>query len=288
MGSAKNKKTNPMKKIIVPVDFSEHSEFALEAAANLAQKFGSEIIVLHMLELSNAIISSASDALNQEAVFYLKLAEQKFDTFLDKPFLEGVKITPIVKHFKVWHEVNDVAKEHNADLIVMGSHGASGIKEVLIGSNTQKVVRHAHIPVLVIKHNPILMDFENGVFASDFTEEAIQPYLKARSTFDLLGAQMHLVYVNSPDGNFRSSAEIDKRVINFLKKADGNLDQLKSVNIVSDYSIEKGILNFSNVIGADVIAVATHGRKGLAHFFEGSVSEDIANHSTLPVMTFKI
>jgi nucleotide-binding universal stress UspA family protein len=94
--------------------------------------------------------------------------------------------------------------------------------------------------------------------------------------------------VNSPDGSFRSSSEIDKLVSEFLRKADGDLENLPNVNVVSDYSIEKGILNFANVIGADVIAVATHGRKGLAHFFEGSISEDIANHSTLPVMTFKI
>ncbi len=277
-----------MKKIIVPVDFSEHSEFALEAAAGLANKYGSELIVLHMLELSYAIISSATESQNQEVVFYLKLAEQKFETFLDKPYLKDVKVTPIVKHFKVWSEVNDLAEEHGADLIVMGSQGISGVKEVLIGSNTQKVVRYANIPVLVIKHNPILLDFENAVFASDFSEEAVDPYLKAKTTFNKLGSKMHLVYVNSPDGNFRSSSEIDKKVANFLRKAEGNLDNLKSVNVVSDYSIEKGILNFSNVIGADVIAVATHGRKGLSHIFEGSISEDIANHSTLPVMTFKI
>ena len=277
-----------MEKIIVPIDFSEHSEFALEAAASLAQKFGSELIVLHMLELSNAIISSASDTLSQEAVFYLKLAEQKFEGFLDKPYLENIKVTPIVKHFKVWSEVNDVAKEHNASLIIMGSQGASGIKEVLVGSNTEKVVRHSDVPVLVIKHNPILLDFENVVFACDFSEEAVDPYLNAKTTLDKLGAKMHLVYVNSPDGNFKSSSEIDKKVADFLKKADGNLDSLNTVNVVSDYSIEKGILNFANVIGADLIAVATHGRKGLSHFFEGSVSEDIANHSTLPVMTFKI
>lgn len=277
-----------MKKIIVPIDFSEHSEYALEAAANLAQKFGSELIVLHMLELSDAILTAYGNSINEEAVFYLKLAEQKFEAFLDKPFLEGLKITPIVKHFKVWSEVNDVANQHNANLIVMGSHGASGVKEVLVGSNTEKVVRHADIPVLVIKHNPILLDFENGVFASDFTDEAITPYLNARKTFKKIGAKMHLVYVNSPDGNFKSSTEIDKRISLFLKKADGDLDNLENVHVVSDYSIEKGILNFANMIRADLIAVATHGRKGLAHFFEGSISEDIANHSTLPVMTFKI
>ncbi|WP_299123846.1 universal stress protein [uncultured Winogradskyella sp.] len=277
-----------MKKIIVPIDFSEHSEYALEAAAILAKKYDSELIVLHMLELSNAILTAGSDALSEEAVFYLKLAEKKFDQFLDKPYLEDIKLTPIVKHFKVWSEVNDVANEHDANLVVMGSHGASGIKEVLIGSNTEKVVRHSDIPVLVIKHNPILMEFENGVFASDFSDEAVAPYLNAKRTLDMLGVKMHLVYVNAPDGSFRSSSEIDKRVSDFLRKADGDLENLPSVNVVSDYSIEKGILNFANVIGADVIAVATHGRKGLAHFFEGSISEDLANHSTLPVMTFKI
>ena len=277
-----------MKRIIVPIDFSEHSEYALEAAANLAQKYDSELIVLHMLELSNAILIADENSINEEAVFYLKLAEQKFEAFLDKPYLEGIEVTPIVKHFKVWSEVNDVANKHEANLIIMGSHGASGVKEVLVGSNTEKVVRHADVPVLVIKHNPILLDFENGVFASDFSEEAIAPYLNARKTFKKLGAKMHLVYVNAPDGNFKSSTEIDKRVSLFLKKADGDLDNLDNVHIVSDYSIEKGILNFANTIGADLIAVATHGRKGLAHFFEGSISEDIANHSTLPVMTFKI
>ncbi|WP_115461478.1 universal stress protein [Winogradskyella aurantiaca] len=277
-----------MKRIIVPIDFSEHSDFALEAAANLARKYDSELLVLHMLELSSAILTTAGNAINEEAVFYYKLAEQRFEEFLNKDYLEGIKVTPIVKHFKVFSEVNEVAKDHDANLIVMGSHGASGVKEVLVGSNTEKVVRYADIPVLVIKHNPILLDFENGVFASDFSEEAIMPYLKAKLTFKKLGAKMHLVYVNSPDGNFRSSTEIDKRVSLFLKKAEGSLDSINEVNVVSDYSIEKGILNFANAIGADLIAVATHGRKGLAHFFEGSISEDLANHSTLPVMTFKI
>lgn len=277
-----------MKKIIVPIDFSEYSEYALEAAASIAKKHKSELIILHMLELSNAIISTDSNSLNEEAVFYLKLAEKKFEAFLDKPYLEGIEITPIVKHFKVWSEINEVADEHQANLVVMGSHGVSGIKEAIVGSNTEKVVRHSNIPVLVIKHNPILLEFENGVFASDFSDEAITPYINARTTFKKLGVKMHLVYVNSPDGSFRSSLEIDKRVSDFLKKADGDLDNLSEVNVVSDYSIEKGILNFANVIGADLIAVATHGRKGLSHFFEGSISEDIANHSTLPVMTFKI
>lgn len=277
-----------MKKIIVPVDFSQHSTYALEAAATLAKKHDSELLVLHMLELSNAIISETSNIKQEETVFFLKLAEKKFTDFLDKEYLKDVKVTPIVKHFKVFSEVNDVAKEHNADLIVMGSHGASGFKEVIVGSNTEKVIRHADIPVLVIKHNPILMDFENVVFACDFSKDTIKPYINASNLFKILGVQMHLVYINLPGNSFKSSMEMEKRVSEFLKTADGNLENIDRVTYVNDYTIEQGIFNFSNAIGADLIAVATHGRTGLAHFFEGSISEDIANHSTLPVITFKV
>ncbi|WP_420570863.1 universal stress protein [Kordia sp.] len=277
-----------MKKIIVPVDFSKHSEYALEAAASLARKYNSEILALHMLELSNAVISDDDNSKKAETVFYLKLAEQKFKDFLEKPYLKDIQVTPIVKHFKVFSEVNDVAKEHNGDLIVMGSHGSSGLKEVFIGSNTEKVVRHADIPVLVVKHHPILMDFEKVVFACDFSKKAIKPYINATHLFKLLGANLHLVYVNLPGTSFQSSSEMELKVADFLKIADGNLDNMENVHFVNDYSIEQGILNFASTKGADLIAVATHGRTGLSHFFEGSISEDIANHSTLPVMTFKI
>ncbi|WP_431159528.1 universal stress protein, partial [Winogradskyella poriferorum] len=70
--------------------------------------------------------------------FYLKLAEQKFEAFLNIPYLEHLKITPIVKHFKEISEVNDVANKHEANLIVIRSHGPSRVKEVLGGSNTEK------------------------------------------------------------------------------------------------------------------------------------------------------
>ena len=69
---------------------------------------------------------------------------------------------------------------------------------------------------------------------------------------------------------------------------NGNLDKLSEVKYVSDYTVEKGVINYANVSGADAIAVATHGRTGFAHFLAGSISEDIANHASLPVVTFRI
>nr|AWJ66201.1 putative universal stress protein [uncultured bacterium] len=60
------------------------------------------------------------------------------------------------------------------------------------------------------------------------------------------------------------------------------------VDIHNDYSVERGILNYSETSGADIIGIPTHGRKGLSHFFMGSIGEDVANHSKIPVVTFKI
>lgn len=277
-----------MKKIIVPIDFSEHSEFALKAAAKLAKKNNAELLVLHMLEMSDIMLNASEGLQNQKAVFFFKLAEQKFNEFLNKDYLKDIKITPIVKHFKVFSEVNDVAEEHEADLIVMGSHGTSGLKEVLIGSNTERVVRNANIPVLVVKNNLNEVNFEDVAFACDFSEDTISAYLKASKLFEKMGAKMYLIYVILPNDRFKSSLEIERLVVNFFTKADRNLDRMKDVHYVSDYSVEDGILNFSMKMGADLIAVPTHGRKGLAHFFQGSVGEDVANHSTLPVITFKI
>lgn len=277
-----------MKKIIVPIDFSEHSEYALEAAALLVKKNGGEILALHMLELSDAVLTQADSEQDMKAVFYLKLAEKKFEEFLDKPYLQDVTVTPIVKHFKVFSEVNDVALEHSVDMIVMGSHGASGFSEMFVGSNTEKVVRNATVPVLVVKDHLPKQMFENVVFACDFSEESVKAYINATALFNELNLDIHLLYVNVPGERFRSSEEMRHKVSQFLQTADGNLDNLDKVRYVSDYTVEKGVLSYAANAKTDLIAVSTHGRKGIAHFFEGSISEDLANHSKFPVITFKL
>ncbi len=277
-----------MKKIIVPIDFSEHSEYALLAAAKLAKKNGAEVLALHMLEMSDVLLTKSDSEQQQKAMFFLKLVEQKFETFLDKPYLKDVRVKPIIKHFKVFSELNNVAKEHNADLIVMGSHGASGVKEFFVGSNTERVVRYADVPVLVIKNKISNIDFGTVVFVTNFDESCVKSYLKAVKMFDVLGTKLKLLYVNLPNELFRSSVEIENKIAAFLMNADGNLDKLNDVAYQADYTVEQGVINYSNKVGADLIAISTHGRTGISHFFAGSIGEDLVNHSSLPVITFKI
>lgn len=278
-----------MKKILVPTDFSKPAENALEVAASLAKEHDAEIIVLHMMGLSDAVVTKNESREVFKAMYYMKLAEQRFEELLDKEYLKGIKVTDTVHNYTVFSEINEIAKDMEVDLIVMGSIGASGLKEVFVGSNTEKVVRTSEVPVLVIKHRMESFNPKNGIFACDFHTNAIGPYKRAKRFFELNGINMQLLYINLA-GDFRSTREIEKRILKFLTDAgeDNPLKVLNSVVQYNDYSVEAGIFAYSQVSNADLIALPTQGRQGLAHFFSGSIGEDVVNHSDLPVMTFRI
>lgn len=273
-----------MKNIIVPIDFSPLSEAALEVAAVLAKKKKSELLVLHMLELTPYIMSTGDNMPTFQIVHLLKHTEKRLAKFLDRPSLQGLKVTPIIKHYKVFDEIDDVAKSHGADLIVMGSNGTTGIEEIFIGSNTERVVRDAEIPVLVIKTKIENFAPKSFVFACDFKEESLPAFRKARDFAALLNVDLSPVFINTPGDSFQSSSDINALVSTFMNKANIGLE----VAIYNDYNVRLGILNYAKDISADLIGIPTHGRKGLAHFFMGSIGEDVANHSKIPVITFKI
>ncbi len=273
-----------MKNIIVPVDFSEQSEKALKVAATLAKEHDSELLVLHMLELSPAIMTESGYVSQEQIVHLIRMGEKRFTDFLDRPFLKGIKITPIIKHYKVFSEVSDVAEKHDADLVVMGSHGTDGLQEIFIGSNTERVVRTSEVPVLVIKGEIEKFSPKRFVFACDFKEESVSALHKAVEMAEAFNSKLHLVYINTPGDEFLSTEDIYKRISKFLNIARLGLE----VEIYNDYTVEKGVLNFSENVAADLIGIPTHGRKGLSHFFMGSIGEDIANHSNTAVVTFKI
>ncbi|WP_179335495.1 universal stress protein [Winogradskyella costae] len=276
-----------MKKIIVPVDFSKYSEYALETGAALAKQHNSELIVMHMLEMSESIFSASSSERGEENAFMLMVANKKFETFLDQPYLDGLEVTPMVKYHKVLKEVAEVATDVRADLVVMGSRGHSDHDGVFTGSNTEKVVRYSNTPVLVVKSKPKSVNYEHIVLATDFSEESVPAVKKALELLLELGKKTTLLHINSPNLAFLSTNEIDEKISIFLKRAKLNEGDV-TIARISDHNVEDGVSNFAQKQQADAIAMITHGRKGLSHFFGGSISEDVVNHSKLPVITFKL
>lgn len=276
-----------MKKIIVPVDFSDHSEYALKVAANLAKKNKAELFLLHMLDISDQMISITEATKRRELMFFMQLANKQFEKFIDKDYMKGIKATPVIKHYKVFEEVDNTAKEIDADFIVMGSRGSSGVKGYFVGSNTEKVVRTSEVPVLVVKSETTAFQPKTITFASDFNDENLKAYKKIKQFADTYKAILKLVYVNTPNANFKNTLEIREQMRNFLNKNTIS-NHSGDIVIFNDYSVTDGIINASEMLQADMIAIPTHGRKGINKILAGSIGEDLANTSNIPVLTVKI
>ncbi|RTY82000.1 universal stress protein [Flavobacterium sp. ZB4P23] len=274
-----------MKRILVPTDFSTHAENALKAAAIIAKKNKGEIFLLHLLELPNqmndAIVNGSSIP---EVMLFIKKANETLQKIKEQPYLNGISVIASVQFEKAFNGILSFNKKNKIDLIVMGSHGTSGIEEILIGSNTEKVVRLSDVPVLVIKHDVKELKFKNFVFASDFSKEIEKPFRKMIEIVKIFDADLFLVMICTPN-SFKTTLAAEKVMGAFM--ADFDLPNYSS-HLFNDANIESGIINFSKTIDADLIGLCTHGRTGLAHFFNGSISEDLVNHTTRPVITFRI
>lgn len=274
-----------MKRILVPTDFSKHAEYALRVAAQIAKKNNSEIYLLHMLELphqGNDALSTGSDI--PQIMFFKEMAINKLEALMDSDFLDGINVSEIIQFEKAFDGIMEISKKNNADLIVMGSHGSSGYEEMFIGSNAEKVVRSSEIPVLVIKNETDEFKADKLVFASDFSEEIKKPFAKLVEFATIFNSHLDLVMVNTPN-SFKSTSVAEKIMTDFL---DETSFTNYSTHIYNDVNVEKGILNYASSVNADLIGMCTHGRTGFSHFFNGSISEDLVNHTVRPVITFKI
>ena len=274
-----------MKRILVPTDFSEDAENALKVAAIIAKKNNSEIFLLHLLELPHQMNDAVTGGRSiPEVMLFIKKANEMLQKIKNQPYLNEISVNASVQFERAFSGILSYNKKNEIDLIVMGSHGTSGIEEVLIGSNTEKVVRLSEIPVLVIKKNIRNFKFNNFVFASDFSEETKRPFNKMIEFAKIFNANLHLVLICTPN-SFKTTKTSEEIMKKFL--ASFEIENY-STQIYNDVNIESGIINFTSSIDADLIGLCTHGRTGFAHFFNGSISEDLVNHTVKPVITFKI
>lgn len=264
-----------IKTILVPCDFSDCAMDALKVAATIARRSGACIDVVHLYEQMTDF-HTENQKIREEI-------DAKLDELPKLPYLQGLEMKKFMLRQMGLTEMFKNERLAAADLVVMGTHGATGLKG-LVGSNTQRVVRQAPMPVLVVK-NPIeAFDLRDVVYASNFTATDVEKFEAFRPLLDLFDVKVHLVKVNTPK-TFERSDDTNKAIDAFLQRHD-----LKrfTATIYNDLSIEEGILNFAKGIDADLICMATHGRTGFFHVVNGSLTEDIVNHTTFPVLSVRL
>lgn len=270
-----------MKNILVPVDFSNCSKQAASAAYLLAKRFGAKLHLLTCLDLPQnwQEQDGAERRLSPGVQETLRLGNTRLDE-LKRWYADADVVTAIADSSLV-RNITSYVKEKKIDLIVIGSHGASGKNEYFIGSNTQKVVRSVHCPVLIVKNPLEKVDFQKIVYASNFQQEDLPVFGHFKNFVKHFVPEIHLVAVHT--SLFDPPYPIVKEAMKPFEEACQPL-RCHS-HVYKDLSIDEGVRAFSKEIGADLIALSNHERHPLKRMLIGSNVELLVNHAELPVLT---
>lgn len=142
-----------IQRILVPHDFSETAQRALCYAVDLAEKLGARVTIVHAYEIPVWGFPEGPALTVDIAGRLEKAARNALDAVVSRAQRPNVEVTAVLRHGPAWSEIDAVAKETKADLVVMGTHGRRGVARALLGSVAEKVVRSAPCPVLTV-HGP--------------------------------------------------------------------------------------------------------------------------------------
>lgn len=275
-----------MKRILVPTDFSPCAEAAAATGIQLAEKVSAEIYFLH-LHLEQQDYHSHvphntkfSDENKHHQNSVLGRAAENLTLLEKKANAVGVKATKLLICHTGLEAIEDYVKPYRIDLIVMGSHGVKGIKEKLLGSNTQRLIRRSPVPILVIKERVENFDIHKIVFASTFEEDLIKPFEFLLAIAQKFNAEIFLLFVNTPDHFIETSNTIIE-MNHFMDCFPGVAYTPEIYNAKEEAS---GIAEFSKQNQIDLIAIGTYGRRGLVRLLSPRIVEKVVNLEHRPVL----
>lgn len=276
-----------MKRILVPCDFEGPSQEAFKFATNIAAVSGGQIFVLNVIDLpvvSESAYGVPQYAYSPELLADLKTEARKNFERLKKDYTGSVAITFSSIQGPVRPVIREFISAQKIDLVVMGTHGSRGWEEFFIGSNTERMVRTSTVPVIAIRKAVDFAQIKHIVLPSRLNLNQHNFMEKVVELQKFFGATLHVLYVNTPD-EFKRDQEAREALNDFV--AQYKLTDC-TLNIRNDPYEEDGILHFASEIKADMIAMATHSRRGLAHLFTGSVAEEVLVRSAFPLWTYTL
>lgn len=274
-----------MKKIIVPIDFSESSLNALHVAARIAGRTGAELHMVNFYEkpVYGFVDLHVDNNANKKVRVKIKRA---MDRLVLQDFMADIAVHEKAVSDKQLWQITDVESLRDADLIVIGKYSKGTLLEQLTGSDVDKLIRHASCPVLSIdSHNKSEdISLKNIVFACDFDSKALVVVDRIVNFAKIVGARIHLLKVlkKASDADFalaKSEIEIFAEHAKFKDY---------TVNVVEASSIEQGILDFTTTSNADMIAIETTGHEGITRLIYKSIAEKVVHHTERPVLTISL
>lgn len=278
-----------MKRILVPCDFSVAAKHAFQFAVEMAAASGGHVLVLKVMQVptifGNGMPGQPFAAIDPIPMIddWIAYSEKEFEKMKNKTVDVNDRAELLLETGYLNDVMLDVITREKIDLVIMGTNGASGLKELLIGSHTEKIVRESPVPVMAI-HGPFhLGQVKNIIFPTTMELDQKPLVQQIVGLQKLFGADLHLLFVNGFPFSLESDEEAERKLEDYALFY-GLKDY--TVHVSRGLNIHEAILKYARRIPNSIIAMGTHGHKGLAHFTEGSVAEDVVNHLSEPVWTY--
>lgn len=270
-----------MKTILVPTDFSESANNALAYAIELALKENAKIILLHSLELDYktllyTLVVPPSKTFKEEAARQMQLIEQ------------GVLKTSKVKHESIIRDENlkeaiiDCIAEKKIDWVIMGTHGASGLKKLIVGSNTAEIMEIAACPVIAVPENAKFNGLHKITYTSNYHEGDDLILKKIVQLAKPLNAQINVLHVYTGH-----EQEEKNKMLDFIHKVNDHLHYNNiSYQLLQGDDVSEKFDDYLESHATDMLSVSTQQRYLLDKLLNSSLAKELAYHSKVPIMVF--
>lgn len=278
-----------MNKILVPVDFSGSSDWGFYYAYNLAQQFGAELYVLHIYRPPYVESTMPPDMIKQilhdremELLGHLKANAQPPLIYPKDKVVDRVVIHYLLES-GADVDIAAAAEKIDADLVVMGTHGAGNAMDKVWGTNTAKVIRTAKCPVMAIPSGVSFEGVRSIAYATDYDVDDLDNILQLVLFATAINAKVHCIHINHVLSEANVEIEAD-----FKNKFQERFKELPvTFSVRSSTSIEEGLETFLRINKVDILSMLTHKRSLWDRLFgEKSMTREMAMRSNIPLLAF--
>jgi nucleotide-binding universal stress UspA family protein len=285
-------------KILVPIDFSPFSSFATDFAAFLAQKYRAKITLYHVVVMYETEFEEEDHLKKIEELVKHKVltTNTRLAEHREKIDIKDFEVDSDIGHnVSAANSILDYINTHHFDLIIIGTHGRTGIKNWIYGSVAEKVVRMSPIPVITIHSMPRVLQIKNILVPVDFSKNSIAGIDEARKiakTFDAQINYVHIIeqqlhpsfHVVGIESVFTLNPDLKNISLQKLKEFCFNEDEVATFNVLEG-TAHRDIANCAKDTNSDLIVMSTHGYTGLDHALIGSTTERVIRIAPCPVLS---
>jgi nucleotide-binding universal stress UspA family protein len=288
--------------ILATTDFSNESRSGVSYAVALGEKLGATVDLLHVIEPPSRLSGMESVVFARKDSEVMAFAREKLATLAKREGKDHVAPTSSVRVGKPFHEVNTAARESTADLIVIATHGYTGVEHVLLGSTAERVVRHAPCSVLTVPtriHKRPAFRLKKILVPMDFSDLSKDALPWATFLAEQFKAEIVLLHVveKFPIDYLLGLELTSHMIVPLMKQAEADLeraaaDLAKSIGIKLSAAVREGkpheeICEATKALGVDLIVLTTRGYTGLKHVWLGSTAERVVRHASCPVLVVR-